>query len=138
MFFTPGFFLFGAVGGWRVRGRRGHGEDRGTWGVGLWSRFFGLKVFEAKEQWNVFILILGLGGWVLGGGGCLVKFSGGVRWWKVFGEGGVFGDGVCMGVGGVRLLVLTGPSKYLNHIAVIPLMCPVCKLQILDSGFKTL
>ena len=79
-----------------------------------------------------------VGGWVLGGGGCLVKFSGGVRWWKVFGEGGVFGDGVCMGVGGVRLLVLTGPSKYLNHIAVIPLMCPVCKLQILDSGFKTL
>ena len=47
-----------------MRGRRGHGEDRGTWGVGLWSRFFGLKVFEAKEQWNVFILILGWGGGV--------------------------------------------------------------------------
>ena len=37
-------FLFGAVGGSRVRGRCGRGEDPGTWGalgVGLWSGFFG-------------------------------------------------------------------------------------------------
>ena len=64
-----------------MRGRRGHGEDRGTWGVGLWSRFFGLKVFEAKEQWNVFILILGWGE----GLGCEGGWMG--AWWRgVFSE----------------------------------------------------